>query len=145
MHQLIEKQCAVLTEGLVNLLRFRRQFVDRGLLGQAAPQPDLTARQQQNRRAAQRHAGALVARSQAGPDQLAAATQIIQPARRIPFDPRWQNVAVPGRSRGRVAFELSDNRRQHRAALALGRRGQMLPVKQKAHEVLQRYRLDFPP
>ena len=58
MNQLIEKQCAVLAECFMDLLGFGRQFADRRLFGQAAPQSDLTARQQQNRRAAQCGAGA---------------------------------------------------------------------------------------
>ncbi|MNL08060.1 hypothetical protein D3C87_1287650 [compost metagenome] len=40
---------------------------------------------------------------------------------------------------------MSDDRRQHRIALTLKSAGQMLPVEQKPHEILQRHGLDFPP
>ncbi|MNP60278.1 hypothetical protein D3C76_1553490 [compost metagenome] len=96
MDQLIEKQRAVLAEGGVDLLCFRRQFADRRLFGQAAPEADPVARQQHNRRAAQRGAGAFVVRSQARPHQSATAAQLIEPGRRVVLDPRRQDVAVPG-------------------------------------------------
>src|SRR3546814_20472336 len=59
------------------------------------------------------------------------------------FRSRRQQVAVPRRSRGRIAFELTDDCRQHRAAPALSGRRQMLPVEQESHEILQHYRLVF--
>ncbi|MNL08061.1 hypothetical protein D3C87_1287660 [compost metagenome] len=81
MSQLVKKQCAMLTEGRVDLLCFRRQFADRRLFGQLAPEPDPVARQQHNGRTAQGGASALVVRGQASPHQFAAAAQLIEPGR----------------------------------------------------------------
>ncbi len=39
---------------------------------------------------------------------------------------------------------MPDDLRQHGAALATGFIGQVLPIEQKPHEVLQRHRFDFP-
>ncbi|CRM09569.1 hypothetical protein [Pseudomonas sp. 58 R 3] len=82
--------------------------------------------------------------AQTRPHQFAAAAQLVEPGGGIVLEPRTEQVAVPGRGGGGVAFELPDNLRQHCAALATGAVGQVLPIEQKAHEVLQRHRLDFP-
>ncbi len=142
VHQLIEKQRAVFAQGQVDFLRLGRQRGAVGEFGQAAPQRHLAAGQQHHGRTAQRNGAGLVA--QARPHQFAAAAQLVEPGRGVILESSAEQVTVPGRRGGSVAFELADNLRQHRTAVAARAVGQVLPIEQKAHEVLQCHRLDFP-
>ncbi len=141
--EFVEKQRALFLQGGQDLLCAQRQvYLFCGGI-KAAPQPHLGPGQQHNGRAAQCIACA-TARAQAGPDGLARTAGIVQPGHGVILHPAGQQLTFPGTGRRAETLELLQHLAHCRAALQAGARGQVLPIEQEAHEILERHGLDFP-
>ncbi|MNJ23809.1 hypothetical protein D3C77_182040 [compost metagenome] len=142
MHQLIEEQGAVFTEHRIHPLRLQAQVAALQCRAQRSPQPQAGTWQQHQWRAAQ--GGGRCTGRQASPRELAGAAGFIQPSRVVVLDAAGQQVGLPGTCRCGITLELFQHFAERSGALQARGRAQVLPVEQKAHEILQADRLYFP-
>src|SRR6185436_4571316 len=87
--------------------------------------------------------GGRAPRAEAAPHHVTGEAHLVEPARVVAVEARWQHLALPRAGRGLEALELLDDPAEALGTDQLRVAGDALPAEQEAHQRGRAHRLDL--